>query len=395
MTTAPRDTPDEQPPEIAVAPPESNQRPAEDEQVPPPPEDEHIPPPPEDAQARPAAEDKQIAGIVNDNDVRLWYITKFGEGKFGDAELQKLVEVRNKFRNNPSYSLSDTEEIEYRKATMIAAEFLGSRHPEAIRLYANVQAKKDASPLRKWLWWIAIALLVALLTNGYQNLLGNQIKRMKDTRLQYAQEMTGLSDPNKNLANTLSSMCELTLVYQAAAAQLAFLMPLRPGMASGNGYRPWGVCEVIQTHDVEQGGIPANRTVIDEARRAEFDTAGDRAVRVRAESVDSLLNLFLLPMLYALLGALTSALRAANDDFKAMTLTRVDGINLGARVLLGVVGGATVGIVFSADTLQGAAGLTVLGLAFAVGYAVDLFFNLLDSIKLGLGGSRTSASKAS
>jgi len=74
-----------------------------------------------------------------------------------------------------------------------------------------------------------------------------------------------------------------------------------------------------------------------------------------------------------------------------MTLTRVDGIKIGARVMLGVVGGATIGIVFSADSLEGAGGLTVLGLAFAVGYAVDLFFNLLDGIKIGLGGSAKSS----
>ena len=40
-----------------------------------------------------------------------------------------------------------------------------------------------------------------------------------------------------------------------------------------------------------------------------------------------------------------------------------------------------------------AAGLTVIGLAFAVGYAVDLFFNLLDGIKIGLGGSLQSKSQ--
>jgi hypothetical protein len=97
-------------------------------------------------------------------------------------------------------------------------------------------------------------------------------------------------------------------------------------------------------------------------------------------------------MLYALLGALTAAARTANEKFKSMTLTRVDNISIGARVLLGLVGGATIGILFSTDTLQGASGLTVLGLAFAVGYAVDLFFNLLDAIKVGLGGSAKPSS---
>ena len=122
-------------------------------------------------------------------------------------------------------------------------------------------------------------------------------------------------------------------------------------------------------------------------RKVTFSRSGDREIRLEAELYDSILSLVIMPMLYALLGALTAAVRTANSDFISMTLTRVDGISLGARVLLGVVGGATIGIVFSADALEGAAGLTVLGLAFAVGYAVDLFFNLLDGVKIGLGGS--------
>ena len=60
-----------------------------------------------------------------------------------------------------------------------------------------------------------------------------------------------------------------------------------------------------------------------------------------------------------------------------------------------MVGGATIGIVFSANTLDRTSGLTVLGLAFAVGYAVDLFFNLLDGIKIGLGGSKAPPPQSS
>lgn len=96
-----------------------------------------------------------------------------------------------------------------------------------------------------------------------------------------------------------------------------------------------------------------------------------------------------MPMLYALLGALTAAVRTANEKFKSMTLTEIDSVSLGARRLLGLVGGATIGIVFGTESLERTTGLTVVGLAFAVGYAVDLFFNLLDAIKIGLGGTTT------
>ena len=47
------------------------------------------------------------------------------------------------------------------------------------------------------------------------------------------------------------------------------------------------------------------------------------------------------------------------------------------------------------EELVAEAGLTVLGLAVAVGYAVDLFFHLLDGIKIGLGGTDKSQPKRS
>ncbi len=177
-------------------------------------------------QTPPQVEDEQIKDIVEDNEERLWYITKFGEGKFDGDELENLIEVRSRFRENPSYQLSSTDELEYRKATMAAAAFLEDRHPEAIRLFAQVQRKESPNPLTKWLWMIAIALFLALSSNGYQTLISNQIKRMKQTRSMCIQEATLLTQPDYNLATRLSSMCEQTLVYRAAASQLLVLLPI-------------------------------------------------------------------------------------------------------------------------------------------------------------------------
>ncbi len=346
--------------------------------------------------------DEQITQIIGDNDVRLWYITKYGQGKFSEEHLTTLVTLRKRFRDDPGCSLTEDEEVEYRKATMAATEFLGNRRPEAIRLFARVQSEQASSPLRIWLWYIGVVLLLALFSNGYQTLIGSQIERMKDARTSYHDEATQLSLPSGSLANKLSRMCELTLVYRAAASHLAALLNPLDSLRNARNMgleavdSSPGVCQVIRTgtiHPVDAQDeeshiefLTANKLIIDNASKAEFATLEQRAVRLQAELVENLFSLFLMPMLYALLGALTSAVRAANEAFKSMTLTRVDGISLGARVLLGVVGGATIGIVFSEETLNGAGGLTVLGLAFAVGYAVDLFFNLLDAVKVGLGG---------
>ncbi len=226
MTSPPKDRGKQTSPASQIPPPE---------QIPPPDEDEQVPPPDEDEQVPPPNDDEQIKAIVNDNDARLWYITKFGQDKFGENHLKQLVEMRNRFRKDPEHSISDTEEVEYRKATMAATQFLGDRHPEAIRLYADVQRKKASSPLKIWLWGLGIALFLALSSNGYQTLTGNQIQRMKEARSQYTEEMTRLALPDNNLANRLSNMCELTLVYRAAASQLVLLLhPLKGAPPRGH-----------------------------------------------------------------------------------------------------------------------------------------------------------------
>ena len=103
--------------------------------------------------------DERIKAMVADNDDRLWYITKFGGGKFPAEKLKTLIEIRRKFRTNPNYQLSTEQELQYREVTAAASAFLERRHPESIRLYAQVQEKKRSNPLRVWLWGIGCACI--------------------------------------------------------------------------------------------------------------------------------------------------------------------------------------------------------------------------------------------
>lgn len=349
------------------------------------------------------SKDDQLACIINDNEARLWFITKYGKDHFEGQELKTLIEVRKRFRDDPDTQLTVDEEITYRKATMAAVTFLGDRKPEAIRLYAasehrsgTDEDRKRPNPLKLWMFTILGVLVISLLSNGYQSMLGNQVQLMKQTRAAYVEQLSKLStasDANV-LAQHLAVMCEQTLVYRASAHRLHRLLldsdePVASHQ-SGSGKTPqkagdqrdFSACDLIRK---PQGANLAERVA--KASEAKLAPAAVHDARLKAELIDSFLSLVVLPIGYALLGALTAAIRTVNAEYRAMTLTRVEGINVWARVFLGLVGGATIGILFSSNTLEGAGGLTVLGLSFAVGYAVDLFFNLLDAVKVGLGGS--------
>jgi hypothetical protein len=130
---------------------------------------------------------------------------------------------------------------------------------------------------------------------------------------------------------------------------------------------------------VTQRGASVNRVVL---RSPYYEQ-----IVLKASAIDLALRFVIIPLLFALLGTLAAAIRSLNDEFKGMTLTELANTYRRPRVLLGMVGGAIIGIIFSAEKLEGVSGLTLIGLAFVVGYAVDLLFDLLDSIKLRLGDS--------
>lgn len=66
------------------------------------------------------------------------------------------------------------------------------------------------------------------------------------------------------------------------------------------------------------------------------------------------------------------------------------GLVYALQVPLGALAGATVGLIIEPATVGSTAGLTSLGLAFGVGYAVDLFFSFLDELVGRLTGKSTS-----
>lgn len=88
----------------------------------------------------------------------------------------------------------------------------------------------------------------------------------------------------------------------------------------------------------------------------------------------------ILPVLYALLGTCAYLIRSFEDQMNRRTFTPSAATN-SARLLIAGIGGLVVGL-FSNSTLltQQASLLPPLGLAFLIGYAVDVFFAFLEGL---------------
>lgn len=92
---------------------------------------------------------------------------------------------------------------------------------------------------------------------------------------------------------------------------------------------------------------------------------------------------YLLPLLYGLLGALTFVLRSLVEEIKNLTFTNESRINYGMRILLGMMAGFVVTWFFSvsesADVLS-LKKLSPMALSFLVGYSIELLFSGMDGL---------------
>jgi hypothetical protein len=87
------------------------------------------------------------------------------------------------------------------------------------------------------------------------------------------------------------------------------------------------------------------------------------------------ITLFLLPILYALLGALAYALRNLVRDVKDKTY--LPSLSNRARLIVAVIAGTVIGLF---NNFSHGISVPPLAIAFVVGYSVEVFFSFLDSL---------------
>jgi hypothetical protein len=84
---------------------------------------------------------------------------------------------------------------------------------------------------------------------------------------------------------------------------------------------------------------------------------------------------YLLPILYAMLGAVADGLRNLSDQLLAKTVVPDSFLRARMRIRLAILGGVIIGLFQG----FGSATLSPLAIAFLVGYAVEIFFSFLDT----------------
>ncbi|MCP4668752.1 MAG: hypothetical protein GY849_20625 [Deltaproteobacteria bacterium] len=97
-----------------------------------------------------------------------------------------------------------------------------------------------------------------------------------------------------------------------------------------------------------------------------------------AEFVLRALNIYLLPLLYGLLGAVTFVLRSLSIEIKQLTFTYDSDIRYRLRLSLGALAGMAVGWFLKPEELESLGSISPMALAFLMGYNVEVLFSIMD-----------------
>ncbi|MFM2480568.1 hypothetical protein [Celerinatantimonas sp. YJH-8] len=101
---------------------------------------------------------------------------------------------------------------------------------------------------------------------------------------------------------------------------------------------------------------------------------------IAAKSALNMLQSYVLPLLYGLLGAFIFVLRSLLQQIHDLTYTPGREIGYRLRLTLGSLAGMITGWVLKPDMISGAAQLSPMAIAFIAGYSIEVLFAILDKI---------------
>ena len=116
----------------------------------------------------------------------------------------------------------------------------------------------------------------------------------------------------------------------------------------------------------------------------EISNAHNNNIKILEETKNYtlILNMYILPLLYGLLGALVFVLRDLRDEIKTMVFSHESNISFALRTHLGALAGLVVGLFWGdleTQQLEFVESLSPLAAAFLAGYSVEYVFRWVES----------------
>lgn len=129
----------------------------------------------------------------------------------------------------------------------------------------------------------------------------------------------------------------------------------------------------------EQEQLTQNQQALSRQEQADNNREKARQAQLAGKFVLDILQGYLLPLLYGMLGAATYVIRDLSKQIKEVTYSEGTGVQHLSRISLGALAGIMVGwFSFLINTSTFLGSVSPLAIAFLVGYNIELFFSLMD-----------------
>ena len=132
-------------------------------------------------------------------------------------------------------------------------------------------------------------------------------------------------------------------------------------------------------YDIER--LKEEKTALKRQQQADINRETSRQAQLAAQFVLSILQSYILPLFYGILGAGTFVLRTLSKEMEDETFSEEKRTQHLLRVSLGALAGILVGwfsFLLPSETTTFIGSISPLAIAFLVGYNIELFFSLMD-----------------
>lgn len=207
-----------------------------------------------------------------------------------------------------------------------------------------------------------VVLIIVQVTWFYGNIIVDEVNRVSLKTQEDRMELTKLSMKEKKSADD---------TYRATIIKLEMQDLAQKYMASYLALKNW--LKVILFRQDES----VNRTI---AAHKDREILEPLIVVKKSQYIIQVLQLYILPLLYGLIGACAYVLRAITIEINKLTYKREASAAYFSRIVLGGLSGLAIGWFIEPSSHSMVTSLSPFALAFVAGYSVELLFSIIDRI---------------
>jgi chaperonin cofactor prefoldin len=191
-------------------------------------------------------------------------------------------------------------------------------------------------------------------------------EKIRETRTQIENLEAQLNTPGRNQETDSDQILSLRSKLDDLTSWVN-----QPGLAD----------QIISQLNKDRERLKEEKSALERQQQGDLNRETSRQAQLAAQFVLGILQSYILPLLYGILGAGTYVLRSLSKEIEEETFSDEKRTQHLLRVSLGALAGILVGwfsFLIPSETTTFVGSISPLAIAFLVGYNIELFFSLMD-----------------